>query len=213
MLYYLNAVRSLVKDNQDYPKVLGWFENPPVIKIQDCINSYDAFKTLRSFCKEVGLDKDKVLALTELLLSLIPLVKVPKAIADYSVDYNGVYDFQFTIDDRIKILANKKPTSRPKNDKKGKQYKPEYKEVSASYIFGLEYNPKTKLMRLRYKLYPQKHWWGFRYEERLRPFEDFLAFAVKDLIYYLNEDLSELKVLDDDSPQDEEEPVTFEDEM
>lgn len=210
MLYYLNEVKNLIKDNENYPKLLEWIENFPVVKIPDCINSYDAYKTLRSFAKEAGITRDKILALTTFLIAIIPVLNQPKAIAEYSKDFNGVYDFQFVIDDLVKVLKNKKPTSRPKNDTKHKRYVPEYKEITVSYIFGLEYDPKTKLMRLRYKIYPQKHWWGFRYEERLRPFEDLIKFIVSDLISYHSEDLAEISIPDD--PESEED-VTFEEEL
>ena len=209
MLYYLNEVKKLIENNSEYAKLLEWKENFPAVKIPDCINSYDAYKILRTFAKEAGLDKDKVLALTTFLIALIPLINEPKAIADYSKDFNGIYDFQFTVDDYMKVLKNKKPTSRPKNDSK-KKYVPEYKEVKVAYTFGLEYNPKTKLMRLRYKLCPQKHWWGFRYEEKLRSFEDLLKFIAMDLVQYYNEDHVEISIPDE---SEEEDQISFEEEL
>lgn len=205
-MYYLEQAESLIKNNTEYPKQLSWKKKGSSLEIPLCINSLDAYKTVCAFAKDADLDVDKILALVLLLLSLIPIVNEPKAIAEYSIDYNGVYDFQFIIDDFVKVLTNKKPTSRPKNDKKQKKYVPVYKQIKSVYTFGLEYDPKTKLMRLRYKLYPQKHWWGFRYEERLRSFEDLLSFVVRDLVPYHNEEQVEISVPDDP----EEEKDTFE---
>lgn len=204
---YFELVQSLIKDNDEYLKLLSWTKTGSnSFIIDNCINSADAFNTLAKFSEVSGLDLDRIHALTVPLLAMIPIANEPKAIADFFLDFEGLYDLQFVIDDSVQVLVNKRPTSHPKNDKKHKKYEPKYKQVKTAYIFGLEYDPKTKLIRLRYKFYPQKHWWGFRYEERFRSFDNLLSFIVRDLIPYHNEEQVEVSIPDDpDDPGDLEE--------
>lgn len=178
------------------------------VRLTGCINSQDACKTILEFCKHSGIPKDRMLSLILFLLSSVPEVNEPKVVADFSLDFDGIYDFQFILDDYTQVLKNKAPTSKPKRDSQRKSYVPEYKEVKSSYIFGLQYDPRTKLMKIRYKLYPQRSWWGFRYEEKYRTFDDLLEFIARDLIQYHKEDQSEVIVTD---PEEESVPTSEED--
>lgn len=201
MIRYLDKAKSLIANDSKYPKLLSWEKRGPVTKIENCINSFSAGKALIAFCKDAGIDKDRLFALTQLLIALIPAISEPKVIAEHTVDFEGNYDFRFMLDDYVKILK-KKPTSRPKSMKKEKQI-PVYVETKVSYTFGLEYNPKTKLWRLRCKIYPQKSWWGFRFEEKYRSFDDLLSFVAQDLIRYCQDDQDDSGTYEDpDEPND-----------
>jgi hypothetical protein len=204
---YLSQIENYTQNAEDYPKLLQWKTESPQNDL-NCIGAPEAYEVILSFCNETGIDKDRVFALSSLMLALIPLINSPKIVADYSKDFNGIYDFQLTVDDYVKVLKNKKPTSKPRRDPK-KKYLPEYKEIKVLYIFGLEYDPKTNLWKLRYKLYPQRAYWGFRYEEKYRSFEELLEFAAKDLVHYYREEQVDISIPDD--PEEEDIPQCEED--
>lgn len=213
MAKFLEKVKQSIDTDSKYPKLLSWERKGPAMKIQDCINSFSAGKTLIAFSKEVNIDPDRLFALSQIVISLIPVINTPKAIADYTVDFDGNYDFQFIVDDYMKILKNKKPTSRPKNILPDKKYVPIYKESRVSYTFGLEYNTRTKLWRLRCKLYPQKSWWGFRFEEKYRSFDELLLFVTRDLLRYYQDDQEEINILEDSEDLEEDLSIPEEDDL
>ena len=62
------------------------------------------------------------------------------------------------------------PSEEPKQSSK-KNSPPTTK---VTYTFGVQYFPASKIFKLRYSLYPQKHLWGLRFVERYRTFEDLI---------------------------------------
>lgn len=212
MSKYFDFAKKQIKNNSSFPNILAWYRFGLGANIPNCINSKEAFKEMKVFASATGIEIDKIFALTAYLLALVPYTNEPKAIAECSLDFDGVFDFSFTIDDYVKVLKNKRPTSKPKHDPKKKKFVPEYKDVKATYIFGLTFDPKTGLIRLRYKLYPKKNWWGLRYEEKYRSFKDTLKFLTNDLLHYYAEEDVEFSAPDENS-EDYEEPTGDPEEM
>lgn len=190
MVHYFKRAKNLTK-KLDFPNVLQWDRIGLGASIPNCINSKEAFKTMKAFAINTGIDLDRLFALTAFMLALIPAIKEPKAIAETTVDFEGVHDFNLVIDDYIDVYKNKKPLSRPKHDPQRKLVKMEVKTVHVTYMFGIEFNPRTKLMRLRSRLFPQKNLWGFRYEEKYRAFKELLDYIAPDIQRYFSEDQRE----------------------
>lgn len=179
------------------------------IFIEDCIGKEDLFSTVEDFCKHTSIKMDYIFSLIDILLFYITAKNQPKILVSFESLNTGEYDFSFSVEDFLVLLKNKKPSSRPRRDTKQKKYVPQYKETKVVNTFGLLFDPKTKTMVIRYQIYPQKKLYGFRYIEHFREFKDLVSFLAPDLANYMNEDTSEIKIVDDF----EEEEVTFEDEM
>ena len=218
---YLVKVRKLIEKNDKYPKRLKWnLSNADhkivndLLGIEDiksheplsskriregrhCINSLEAYKTIQKFSKESGVDKNKILALTSLILSIVPNPREPKIMVNYTRDFDGVYDFEFIVEDPIELLVSKVPMSKPKRDPKAKQQGPVFKSARIQYMLGFTYDPRTGLMKLRCRIHPQRSLWGFRFEEKRRSFEDLLKFMASDLIIFRDQDQMEVVIKED----------------
>lgn len=76
---------------------------------------------------------------------------------------------------------------------------------SVQSFVGINYDPRSKLIQIRYKLYPQKISWGIRYNPKFKPFDDLLELLHLDLVQYASEDLTELsanKQKESEEPED-----------
>ena len=80
--------------------------------------------------------------------------------------------------------------------------------TKVTYTFGVQYFPASKIFKLRYSLYPQKHLWGLRFVERYRTFEDLIDFMFKDLWDFQTQDTAEPVILkEDESKENQDNPI------
>lgn len=202
----LHYAQELTKDDPKYPKLFYWEENRPVVKIPQIEASYGIVRKMQQFSRESGISTDRLLALTSLLLEYIPYSANASVSCSWEQDFEGVWDFEFILTDVVKIL-NKKPVSTPKNDPKARKWYPEFVPTKTQYLFGINYDPESKLYRLRYKLYPSKSWWGFRYIEKLRPFDSLIEYIYNSLHPYIIEATTEMPEAKEEAEEEEFEPI------
>ena len=210
-----DCVSNLIQSSTDYRNDICWTQCKPthgsglhwvrvsdsVYRIDNCIDFEQASRTIFEFAQKSKVDADLIFGLSNFMLSLIPAACKPKIFADYSQDFNGLWDFSLRIEDYLILLKKKAPASLPKYAKA----ELDFKETKTSYIFGLEYDPEHKLYKLRYKLHPQKTWWGYRWDPRFRTSDDLAKVIFRELPqYYIEEQISaSMKALIKQSEQQE----------
>lgn len=204
-----NYVSQLIEGSSDYKNNIWWTDGMVIIEpsdqevrsfhwtyedgkysIQNCTDSDQASDVIYSFAAQSGLSADMIFGLSNFMLSLISAASKPKMIADCTRNFDGIWDFSIQVEDYL-TLKKKTPASVPKRSKTNQDHV-EFEDRKTSYIFGFEYNPKSNLRKLRYKLYPQKSWWNYRWDVRYRSFEDLAKIICKHLPqYYVEEEISE----------------------
>lgn len=194
----LRLAKLKIKKDPRYPKEpFIWLRAKDLHVIPKCVNSLEASKDLQEICQKYSsiFDYMELLALSSFLIAAVPKdifrFCKPKIVVDSLEDYDHNVEVTFTVYDCVKEYLYKLPSSKPKRDPRAKKVKSGvYREVKASYIFGIQYDAVSKSYRLYSKIYPLKTMWGYRYDKRYKSFEKLLDVVCYDLASYFRADFT-----------------------